>query len=216
MNMYTNTKKSKKFILILVLLILFSFCYPKNVKAWFEGEDIVAAPAKIFWLIEEGVLTFLNNLFTNEDNSTEKVVSEDDNGFETTQLDVKLTPDNIIKGRFLLFDANIFREITNDSDYLDYKEGGSVSEGKKALRDTIAGWYYALRNFAIVALLSVLVYVGIRMILSTVAQDKAKYKVMFKDWLVALCLVVVMHYMMIGILNIASMITDALGGRRKC
>lgn len=202
MSMYTNTKKSKKFILILVLLILFSFCYPKNVKAGLV-DDIVAAPAKIFWVLEEGILKFLNNVFTNEENDTD------------TMLDIKLTPENIIKGRFILFDANIFKEITNDKDYLDYVEGGSVSEGKIILRETISGWYYALRNFAIIALLSVLVYVGIRMIMSTVAQDKAKYKVMFKDWLIALCLLIVMHYIMIGILNVTSMITDALGGGKN-
>ena len=67
MNMYTNTKKSKKFILILVLLLLFNFLWPKNIKAGF-GEDITAAPAKIFWMIEEGVMIFLNNLFVNPDN----------------------------------------------------------------------------------------------------------------------------------------------------
>lgn len=198
MNMYTNTKKSKKFILILVLLILFSFCYPKNVKAKLV-DDIVAAPAKIFWILEEGIIKFLNNLFVNTINET------------NSMLDIKLTPENIIKGKFILFDANIFREITNDKGYYDYVVGGAVAEGKIILRETISGWYYALRNFAIIALLSVLVYVGIRMIMSTVAQDKAKYKVMFKDWLVALCLVVVMHYMMIAILNICSLVTEALG-----
>ena len=49
------------------------------------------------------------------------------------------------------------------------------------------------------------------MILSTVSQDKAKYKVMFKDWLVALCLLFVMHYIMVGILNISDTITEAIG-----
>lgn len=215
MNIFTNSKKQKKFILVLVLLMLFNFLYPKNINAWFEGEDIVAAPAKIFWLIEEGVLTFLNNIFTNPENHTYTYTETDDDDYETTTLNVSLTPDNIIKGRFILFDANIFKKITNDGSYLDYVEGGAVVEGKIVLRETISGWYYALRNFSIVALLSVLVYVGIRMITSTIAQDKAKYKVMFKDWLVALCLVVVMHYLMIGILNITSMITDALGGGKN-
>ena len=50
------------------------------------------------------------------------------------------------------------------------------------------------------------------MILSTLAQDKAKYKTMFKDWLVALCLVIFMHFFMISILHISSLITDALDG----
>lgn len=213
MNVFTSNKIVKKLIIALVVLILFNFCYPKNVKAGLNMDDIVAAPALIFWLIEENVLVFLNDLFTNDDHKV--LYTEDpDDEFHAKEMLVYLTPESIIKGKFILFDADIFKEITKEkaNEYYDYVEGGSVSEGKKELRETIAGWYYSLRNFAIVALLSVLVYVGIRMIMSTVAQDKAKYKLMFKDWLVALCLLVVMHYLMIGILNITSMVTDAIGG----
>lgn len=213
MNMYTNTKKSKKFILVLVLLMLFSFCYPKNVNAALGGDDLIALPAKIFYMVEEGVLKFINNIFTSKEYHAKTTTVNED--YEAESLQVYLTPETIIKGKFILFDANIFNKITNDKEYYDY-DITAVSNGKNELRNIISGWYYALRNFAIVALLSVLVYVGIRMIISTVAQDKAKYKVMFKDWLVALCLVVVMHYIMVGILHISSMITDALGGRCKC
>lgn len=33
MNAFTNNKKTRKFILILVLLILFNFIFPKNIRA---------------------------------------------------------------------------------------------------------------------------------------------------------------------------------------
>ena len=65
-------KNAKKFILVLVLLVLFNFCCPKKVNAGLV-EDITAAPAKIFWLIEEGVLKFLNDLFVNEEHK-QKIV----------------------------------------------------------------------------------------------------------------------------------------------
>lgn len=206
MNIITNTKKTKKFILILVVLLLFNFCCPKTVNADL-GDDIVAAPAKIFWAIADGVLRFLNNLFTSPRYHIYK-------GGTTS---IVFTPENIIKGKFILFDANIFNEIESDTGwYYDYSaHDGDITDGKIKLRDTIAGWYYALRNFAIVALLSVLLYVGIRMLISTIAQDKAKYKIMFKDWLVALCLVVLMHYAMIAILDISTLITESLGGGRN-
>ncbi len=217
MNVLKNTKKFKKFILILVLLILFNFCFPKSVHAlWLD--DIVAAPAFIFYELEKGVLKFLNNIFANEDYqaNTEDGIVENADGdggdIETEKLTVYLTPETIIKGKFIIFDANIFKEITNDHNYYDYVEGGDVSTGKIKLREVVSGWYYALRNFAIVALLSVLVYVAIRMITSTIAQDKAKYKSMFKDWIVALCLLVFMHFIMIGILNVSGKIVEALGG----
>lgn len=71
------------------------------------------------------------------------------------------------------------------------------------LQSNIATWYRALRMVAIVGLLSVLVYLGIRIILSsTSAQDKAKYKSMIKDWLVAICLLFVLHYIMTFMLTL--------------
>ena len=49
------------------------------------------------------------------------------------------------------------------------------------------------------------------MIISTMASDKAKYKTMFKDWLVAICLVVMMHYIMIATLNISGLVVKSIG-----
>lgn len=76
------------------------------------------------------------------------------------------------------------------------------------LRDTIATWYKALRNIAIVGLLSVLVYVAIRIIMSSTAGETAKYKTMLYDWLVAMCILFFMHYMMAFLLKAAEMATE--------
>lgn len=199
MNIYT--KKTKKFILILVLLILFNFCYPKQVKAIDFGGNI----SSFFFWMEEGIIGLINELFC--DKAHEYVFEP-----ENEKIQVNLTPENIIKGKFLLFNANIFDEL-NEDELESYYDGGFswLSGAKTTLRNTISGWYYSLRNFAIVALLSVLVYVGIRMVTSTISQDKAKYKTMFKDWLVAICLLVVMQYIMIGVLNVTDKITKAIG-----
>lgn len=212
MNVLKNTKKTKKFILVIVAIILFSFAMPKQVKAFdFEGNI-----SNFFFACEKGVLNFLNDIFCDSEHEFDWDYSK--NG------QINFTAENIIKGKFLLFDANIFKEV-GDGDYYDKFEWligtdgdyvgetlGYYEEGAKVtLRNTIAGWYYSLRNFAIVALLSVLVYVGIRMITSTISQDKAKYKMMFKDWLIAICLLVAMHYIMIGVLNFTDEITKAIG-----
>lgn len=199
MNIYT--KKTKKFILVLVLLMLFNFCYPKQVKAIDFGGNI----SSFFFWVEEGIIGLINELFC--DKAHEYVFEP-----ENEKIQVNLTPENIIKGKFLLFNANIFDEL-NEDELESYYDGGFswLSGAKTTLRNTISGWYYSLRNFAIVALLSVLVYVGIRMVTSTISQDKAKYKTMFKDWLVAICLLVVMQYIMIGVLNVTDKITKAIG-----
>lgn len=101
--------------------------------------------------------------------------------------------------------------------YFYYKDGiqdeeheiqTSSQDSALMLRETISRWYVAIRNICLVAMLSVLVYVGIRMLLSTVASDKAKYKEMLKDWLVGICLLFIMHYIMAFTVTIAEKITD--------
>lgn len=80
------------------------------------------------------------------------------------------------------------------------------------LQETISGWYIALRNLSIVGLLCVLVYVGIRIIISSTAAEKAKHKQMFMDWLIALCLLFFLHYIMSFTLVIIDSINDAIAG----
>lgn len=78
------------------------------------------------------------------------------------------------------------------------------------LRTYISGWYKTLRNLALVVLLSILVYVGIRIMLSSVASDKAKYKQLLMDWVVAVCLLFLMHYIMAFSVYIVKELTDMI------
>lgn len=78
------------------------------------------------------------------------------------------------------------------------------------IRDNIAVWYYVLRNLSIVILLGILLYVGIRMAISTVASDQAKYKKMFTDWAVSLALVFVLQYIMIFTIECNNVLVDVL------
>ncbi|MGN1302869.1 MAG: hypothetical protein ACI4VO_04430 [Clostridia bacterium] len=65
------------------------------------------------------------------------------------------------------------------------------------LQSTISTWYKTLRMIAIVGLLSVLVYVGIRILISSTGQDKAKYKKMLADWVAAMCILFLLQYVMV-------------------
>lgn len=73
----------------------------------------------------------------------------------------------------------------------------SVNNSAYELREIIQKWYYIIRNIALVGSMLILLYIGIRMIISSVAEEKAKYKQMLSDWVIALCLIVLMHYIMI-------------------
>ena len=81
-----------------------------------------------------------------------------------------------------------------------------LPDGETSLQETIASWYKSFRNIAVVGLLSVLVYLAIRILISSTAADKAKYKESLRDWFVALCLVFVIHIVMSGIL----LLTDTI------
>ena len=80
------------------------------------------------------------------------------------------------------------------------------------LHDIIATWYRILRNIALVALLCILVYVGIRIMISSTAADSAKYKKMLVDWVVAVCILFALHYIMAFSVNLCQLITDAITG----
>ena len=89
----------------------------------------------------------------------------------------------------------------------------SVPSATSKMQKNIASWYVALRTIALVGLLSVLLYIGIRIVLSSAsAQDKAKYKNMLKDWAVALCILFVLHYMMAFMLNMIGSLNNIIKG----
>ena len=86
-----------------------------------------------------------------------------------------------------------------------------ISSPANELQNGIANWYIGLRTIALVGLLSVLVYVGIRIILSSSsANDKAKYKNMLKDWVVAICILFMLHYAMAFMLQITGQINSVI------
>ncbi len=130
---------------------------------------------------------------------------------------IKYTPEKIFSNQVPALDVNFINPI----DWTDIKDENGNQKYPNAdlmnersithdLHSTIANWYLGLRNLAIVALLSILLYVGIRMVISSTASDKAKYKQMIMDWLIALCIVFFLHYIMSFILTVTQMITEGV------
>ncbi len=127
------------------------------------------------------------------------------------------SPENIFANNIAALDVNFLRENTYSSIYksgdnefkADAKEKSESSAGK--LKKTIASWYKSFRNIAIVGLLSVLVYLGIRILISSTATDKAKYKENLQNWVVALCLVFFIHFIMSAVLMVTDKCTELFG-----
>ena len=85
-----------------------------------------------------------------------------------------------------------------------------VFNSAKVLAPQISKWYVAIRNMVLVGLMVILLYIGIRIVISSTAGEKAKYKEHIKDWLIAVILVVFMHYIMAFALTITEYITSML------
>ena len=150
------------------------------------------------------------------------------------------TPEEIFKGRIQAFDVNFFQdkeiktwtageflgipikiqyyEDENGKELFKDENGNIVKgyrvtandEAREGIVSTVSQWYRTIRNICLVAMLSVLVYVGIRILLSSVASDKAKYKQMLMDWLIGLCLLFVMHYIMAFSVSLVENITNMI------
>lgn len=109
--------------------------------------------------------------------------------------------------------------ITNVVEYSLYddssktiEKGDEIEYSSSILQKTISKWYKALRLIALVGLLSVLVYVGIRIIISSTGQEKAKYKKMIVDWIAAVCILFVLQFIMSFTITIVDELIDIFPG----
>lgn len=120
------------------------------------------------------------------------------------------SPENIFSNNVGMLDVNFLHPNTYTSsvsgESVEYNEDEEITDqdhqisAAAVVGPTIASWYNAFRNISIVGLLTVLVYLGIKILISSTASDKAKYKQSLQDWFMALCLVFVIHIIMSGIL----------------
>lgn len=99
-----------------------------------------------------------------------------------------------------IFDINFF----SDKEIKSSNSESMVASSK--LAPAIGNVYYGLRTLATVLMMLVLVYIGIKILISSISEDQAKYKKMLVDWVVALCLLFIMHYIMTAIVNLNSTI----------
>lgn len=126
---------------------------------------------------------------------------------------IKYTPEAIFGNKVPALDVNFINPTDwTEEDGISEEEGENMNEHSitQDLHETIANWYIALRNLALVILLSVLLYVGIRMVISSASSEKAKYKQMLMDWIVAVCILFFLHYIMSFILSVTDIITDGI------
>ncbi len=106
----------------------------------------------------------------------------------------------------------IFAGAENCSNFLDinffnFADGNNIIVD---FRMAVAKWYYILRLISAAILLVILIYVGIRMAISTIASEQAKYKQMLVDWVTSLALLFLLHYIVIFVVTINSTLVQAI------
>ena len=87
---------------------------------------------------------------------------------------------------------------------IDFISGQGQTSSLKTVRSVIASWYKILRLIATVLFLSVLIYTGIKIMISSTAKDKAKYKEWIINWIVGFAILYFLHYLMSFIIVVIS------------
>ena len=98
-----------------------------------------------------------------------------------------------------------------DVNFFDIETTGPEAESiVNKIRLGIATWYYVLRIIALAILLIVLVYVGIRMAITTIATDKAMYKKMLIDWVTSIIIIFLIPYIITFTLIVSNSVINAI------
>lgn len=198
---------SKILIILTIIVVLFEFPFSSISFAAEEGIDedtinlisnliggIVSILVWIPKLITTAILWAFSFAMTN--------LLEIQNG-GSAGLPTIMTPFAIFFNKYDLLNINFF----------DTSVGGTGNDKIiPKIRANVAQWFYAARNFSAIILLLILIYVGIRMALSTVASDRAKYKKMLFDWGISLVLVFTIQYLAIFLINLNNAIVGLIAG----
>ncbi len=127
---------------------------------------------------------------------------------ENNELRYWITIERLVFNRIPLVNINYFNTYETDGNYkvgdLEIEYNKSNAEVKKS----ISGVYYICRFIAMTLGLVVLIYIGIRMALSTVASDQAKYKKMLVSWVESFVIMFLMLYIMSFIIIIGEQLTE--------
>ncbi len=120
-----------------------------------------------------------------------------------------ITPEDILFNRLAITDINFFNMTSFGTG--DHQQSLSGSNNPiKSLKQSVASWYMTLRTMAIIILLCVLIYIGIRMVMASNPESKVNYKKMLVNWVVSLAMVFLLHYIILITININNVLVDMI------
>ena len=143
-----------------------------------------------------GILAQVINIFPTMISSIMSyfVISQEDSNFSIEEFSIQ----DLVFGKFKLFNIDFFNVPTTGDD------------ANTKIKQMVAKWYVAIRKLAIVIALVILIYIGIRMTISTLGDDKAKYKKMLINWLIGFCLIFLFQYIATVAITVAEGILEII------
>ena len=152
--------------------------------------ELIEKRDEINYSVQNGEMTTADAVATIKEN----VESTEPEAFMTKSL-VKMP----------LLDANFFKKTTNSSSSSDEQVNSA-----DVLRPVVANVYKNLRNFVLIIMLAILLYTGIRIIVSSAVSEQVKYKQYLVNWVVGICLIFLMQYIMSAIMNVTTIVNKML------
>ena len=136
-----------------------------------------------------------------------------------TEMNNRIDIEDIIYNRVPFLDVNFLDVDLDKYKNLEEEQRKQASDGDKiqvlskdsivySLRENIAKWYIVIRQICIIILLLMLIYLGIRLAMSTTAGGKAIYKTMLVSWLTSFILVFGIHYYMMIVIDVNEFFVD--------
>ena len=212
---------SKKIIICLcIFLLLFNFMVasvnnvsiaatnteePSNEKIAADAEEEADSLLGGFLNGLAGILTWIPRALINVCSMLCQTLAYfvvDTAGHGDNEVSTLLTPFDIFFNKFTLTNINIFQ--TED---IENTSGGDLVYN---IRETAAMLYYIVRAIAIGILLIMLLMIGIKMAIASLAEEKARLKNMFFDWLVSVGLVILMHMIILAIITLNEFLVSTI------
>lgn len=134
-------------------------------------------------------------------------------GYYHTDSDFGADKDNVLKvssiifGEFLLFDAGIMKTTTNLNSSITPSAIGEVYNNVK---ESAIGMFEILRGVAIFLFAILLLVTVIRLSVSTVAEERAKFKALIGDWIKGILFVFIVKYIILLLSAVLDVMMDSL------
>lgn len=209
-------KITKKILIIMLCAIMLFFTMPKKSEAGaFESLfDIVLK-------VPDAVMHLFNKQLSGiHDEDTKLDVNLENWGGHVILYNFNVTPYTIFTSgkKYEVYDRNgnvtetRVRMPLLDINFFNQNNKGVKGDSADILRPVVSNVYNFLLVLSLSLMLVVLVYIGIRIIISSAVTDQVKYKQFLVDWVVGLCLILIMHTIMSAIMGANDLILDLVGG----